>query len=195
MSKPLSEMSLDELWKLFPIQLTDHQACWEDWYQTERDRLLIILPGAVKIHHIGSTAINGIWAKPTIDILVEADLSDYNTIKNLLLRNGYLCMAQTETRIDFNKGYTPDGFAEKVFHLHLRKFGDNEELYFRDYLNEHPKIAKAYEKLKLFLWKNFEHKRDGIRKTRQNLFVNIRKKRSCNMGKSISDFYFINNYP
>lgn len=73
-------------------------------------------------------------------------------------------MAQTETSIDFNKGYTPDGFAEKVFHLHLRRVGDNDELYFRDYLNKYLEIAKAYEELKLSLWKPFEYNRDGYTK-------------------------------
>lgn len=154
-------MSLEELWQLFPIQLTPHQSCWSDWYQIEASLLQSILPHTAKIHHIGSTAIKHIWAKPIIDILVEANFTDFVAIKSLLLDNGYICMAQTETRIDFNKGYTPEGFAEKVFHLHLRKSGDNDELYFRDYLNEHPEIAKAYEKLKLSLWKKFEHDRDG----------------------------------
>ncbi|SBV98457.1 conserved hypothetical protein [uncultured Eubacteriales bacterium] len=161
MSKPLSEMSLEELWKLFPIQLTEHQDCWKEWYQTEIDHLLPIQLDTVKIHHIGSTSINSIWAKPIVDILMETNSCNYDAIKNLLIQNGYLCMSQTETRLDFNKGYTPNGFAEKVFHLHLRKFGDNDELYFRDYLNEHQDIAKLYEKLKLSLWKQFEYDRDG----------------------------------
>ena len=54
-----------------------------------------------------------------------------------------------------------DGFAEQVFHLHLRYAGNNNELYFRDYLNEHPQAAKEYEELKLRLWKEYEHNRDG----------------------------------
>ena len=33
--KKLSEMSLEELWKLFPIFLTDYKECWEEWYDTE----------------------------------------------------------------------------------------------------------------------------------------------------------------
>lgn len=70
-------------------------------------------------------------------------------------------MAESKNRIDFNKGYMPDGFAQRVFHLHLRTFGDHDELYFRDYLNEHPETAKEYEKLKLSLWKPYEHDRDG----------------------------------
>ena len=33
MGKKLSEMSLEELWQLFPIVLTKHQSCWKDWYE------------------------------------------------------------------------------------------------------------------------------------------------------------------
>lgn len=151
MRKSLSEMTLQELWELFPIQLTEHKECWKDWYLEEQTNLLSFLPKTVRISHIGSTAIQAIWAKPIVDIIVEAPLKEHQTIKNRLLQHGYSCMAQDETRIDFCKGYTPGGFAERVFHLHLRKFGDHDELYFRDYLNEHPGIAKAYEQLKLSL--------------------------------------------
>lgn len=63
--------------------------------------------------------------------------------------------------MSFNKGYTEDGFAEKVFHLHLRYLGDNDELYFRDYMLDNSIEAKQYEALKLSLWKKYEHDRDG----------------------------------
>ena len=63
--------------------------------------------------------------------------------------------------MSFNKGYTERGFADRVFHLHLRRQGDHDELYFRDYLQEFPEVAKAYEALKLSLWKPYEHDRDG----------------------------------
>jgi len=62
-------MSLEELWALFPIQLTEHQLYWSDWYQIEKGKLELVLPDTIKIHHIGSTSIQGIWAKPIIDIL------------------------------------------------------------------------------------------------------------------------------
>ena len=74
---------------------------------------------------------------------------------------GYRCMSRTDKRLSFNKGYTENGFADKVYHLHLRYFGDNDELYFRDYLKEHQEIAKEYEELKLELWKIYEHNRDA----------------------------------
>lgn len=38
MEQKLSEMSLEELWKLFPIYLTEHQSYWKEWY-TEKAKL------------------------------------------------------------------------------------------------------------------------------------------------------------
>jgi GrpB-like predicted nucleotidyltransferase (UPF0157 family) len=70
-------------------------------------------------------------------------------------------MSTEDKRVSFNKGYTNDGFADKVYHIHLRYTGDNDELFFRDYLNEHSNIAKEYENLKLGLWKKYEHNRDA----------------------------------
>lgn len=160
--KKLSEMSLEELWQIFPICLTDHQPCWEEWYADEENGLKSKAPEIERINHIGSTAINSICAKPIVDILVEIPydykLSDY---KKLIEENGYICMSEAPDRLSFNKGYTEKGFAERVFHLHLRYTGDNDELYFRDYLKEHPQIAKEYETLKLKLWKKYEHSRDA----------------------------------
>ena len=70
-------------------------------------------------------------------------------------------MSEEAQRISFCKGYTQAGFAERVFHVHLRRRGDNRELYFRDYLNMHPAVAKEYEALKRSLRKRYEHNRDA----------------------------------
>ena len=173
MSKKLSEISLEELWQLFPIYLAEHDERWATWYAEEELTLKKYLSAEwVKcISHIGSTAVKGIWAKPIIDILVEViPESDLQQVKPILEKAGYLCMSESSKRLLFNKGYTENGFAERVFHLHLRKAGDNDELYFRDYLNAHSDVAKEYEKLKLSLWKQYEHDRDGYTE-RKTAFV------------------------
>lgn len=161
--KRLEEMSLEELWQLFPIVLIAPDNRWQTWADEEISKLKKELQiESSAIHHIGSTAIKGIWAKPIIDLLLEANSrADLLSLKPLIISAGYICMNETETRIDFNKGYTPHGFAERVFHLHLRLAGDCDEIYFRDYLNENPEVAKEYERLKLSLRKQFEHDRDG----------------------------------
>ncbi len=162
MGKKLSEMTLEELWLLFPIFLTEHQDFWKAWYSEEENLLKNAFSSTERISHIGSTAISSIWAKPIVDILVEIpkgrNLLDY---KALIINLGYICMSQSENGLSFNKGYTENGFAERVFHLHLRYTGNNNELYFRDYLIEHPDVAKEYEELKLRLWKKHENDRDA----------------------------------
>ena len=179
MSPSLEEMSLEELWQLFPIFLREHQDEWKDWYEEERLRLLIFLPAKqlVRISHIGSTSVETIWAKPIVDILLEIPKeTDMAVMKDLLLQNGYLLMSESQGRMSFNKGYTPSGFAERVFHLHLRYEGDHDELYFRDYLQEHPAVAKDYEKLKLSLWKQYEHKRDAYTEAKTDFIKNYTEK-------------------
>ncbi len=164
MSKKLSEMTLEELWELFPIILTEHKSEWAEYY-LEMEAILKEELGdrqILRISHIGSTAINGIWSKPIVDILVEIALDeDMQAVAEEIEKCGFLRMSDEKGRISFNKGYTENGFDEKVYHLHLRFAGDNDESYFRDYMNEHPHLAKEYEKLKLGLWKRFEHSRDG----------------------------------
>ena len=162
MGKKLSEMSLEELWLLFPIFLEEHKDCWKEWYREEEYLLKNVFSSGERISHIGSTAIPSIWAKPIVDILVEIPKGrSLLSYKADIINCGYICMSQSENGMSFNKGYTESGFAKRVFHLHLRYVGDNSELYFRDYLIEHSDVAKEYEDLKLNLWKKYEHNRDA----------------------------------
>ena len=174
MSKKLSEMTLEELWQLFPIILTEHRNCWQNWYKEETALLKTQLPAdrIQRISHIGSTAVPTIWAKPIIDILIEVpDKHDLPDITTRLTNAGYICMSREQNRVSLNKGYTEHGFAERVFHLHLRIAGDHNELYFRDFLIDHPDIAKEYERIKLGLWKRFEHDRDGYTNAKTEFVV------------------------
>lgn len=162
MEKRLSDMTIEELWRLFPIYLEEHKSYWVNWYQEEVEILKNILPSSVEYHHIGSTAINGIWAKPIIDILIVVNSdSQLKYVANILLKNGYIVMSENSKRISLNKGYTEKGFAERVFHLHIRLQNDIDEVYFRDYLNNHYEVAIEYEDLKLQLWKKYEFNRDA----------------------------------
>ena len=116
------------------------------------ERLLARLPeGAIfRLSHVGSTAIDGIWAKPTVDMVLEAaDAAAFKRLDAAIPTCGYIRMRSEEGRVSFNRGYTPKGFAQEVFHLHLRLPGDADEVFFRDYLNLRPDLAAEYERLKL----------------------------------------------
>ena len=164
--KKLEEMTLPELWRLFPVRLVPHDPRWGQWYARKKEELselfssVPVIPFA--IHHIGSTAVPDIQAKPIIDILIEWEsVRDMKTAKETLIGSGYRCMSETPKRISLNDGYTEQGYAERVFHLHLRLKGDRAETIFRDYLISNPDIAKEYERLKLKLQRLYEYDRDG----------------------------------
>lgn len=157
-------MSLEELWELFPISLVEHDDMWEASYRSMEARLRELLADFpnVRISHIGSTAIPEIQAKNIVDVLVEIpEDCDFADAVHAIEDGGLTRMRSEGRRVSFNLGYTPDGFAEEVFHVHLRYAGDNDELYFRDYLQDYPQVAKEYETLKMSLAKQFEHNRDA----------------------------------
>jgi len=165
--KTLSEMTLEELWELFPIILKEHNPEYKEWYLKEKERIESVVGRnkIMRINHIGSTAVEGLVAKPIVDILLEVDAdSDLEKLKVKLENAGWTLMSsekEPELKMSFNKGYTPDGFAEKVFHLHVRYLGDWDELYFRDYLLTHDEVAEKYGELKQRLEKQYKHDRDG----------------------------------
>lgn len=164
MGKELSEMALEELWDLFPISLVPHDERWIECYQEIQADICELLAAypPERVSHIGSTAIAGIWAKNIVDVLVElSEAADMVEVAHILERNGFTIMSSEQGRISLNRGYTKEGFADRVYHIHLRYSGDNDELYFRDYLIEHPEVARDYEALKFKLWKRYEHDRDA----------------------------------
>ena len=165
--KPLDVVSDAERALLFPIILREHNPAWAECFQEERSALehLIGTSHIVRLRHIGSTAVAGLIAKPTIDILLEptADSSAEYLIA-ALPQPEYICLPHKENpapHLTFIKGYTACGFAERVFHIHVRYAGDWDEPYFRDYLIAHPAIAAEYADLKQTLKSQFRYDRDG----------------------------------
>ena len=77
MGKELSEMTLEELWDLFPIFLVQHDDQWNGYYEEIEAVITDLLKDyqIKRISHIGSTAIQGIWAKNIVDVMVVCAFS------------------------------------------------------------------------------------------------------------------------
>ena len=164
--KKLNEMTNEELWELFPIILTPYDPLWRIRYAEEEKMLKDILTtDIVRINHIGSTAVTGLTAKPTIDILMEINPdSDINKFKEAITKAGYIYSYQPdnpEPKMMFLKGYTERGFEGQAYHLHVRYPNDPDEIYFRDYLRIHTETALKYAELKSSLLPLYKHDRDG----------------------------------
>lgn len=177
MAKELSEMTLEELWVLFPIILREYNTAYPKWYEIEKEKLVENFDDGtiVRISHIGSTAVPGIVSKPTIDILMEISLrSNISQITDMLksMQWGLMNFSEKPTfKQTYSKGYTKYGFEEKVYHLHVRYADNWSELYFRDYLIEHPEVAKEYVDLKMQLKEKYEHNRDAYTDAKEEFVI------------------------
>jgi GrpB-like predicted nucleotidyltransferase (UPF0157 family) len=125
--KKLEDLTLEELGKLFPIQIVPYDRKWNDIFKSEADLIQKTLGQeiALKIEHFGSTAVDGISAKPTIDILVEIPFLTDNLKEMIILKMteiDYHFIWRTDESLPymhFVKGYTINGFKGNVFHIHM----------------------------------------------------------------------------
>ncbi|MFT3952498.1 MAG: GrpB family protein [Oscillospiraceae bacterium] len=163
MREDWSNVTDERLAALFPIILEAHNPDWKNRYEAEKVFLLDVFGAAVvRISHIGSTAVAGLTAKPTVDILLEIKPdTDLTAITALPTEKGYVVNTSQIDIVMIIKGYTPRGFEGQAFHIHVRHSADWGELYFRDFLIAHPDAARAYEELKINLKAQYEHDRDG----------------------------------
>ncbi len=142
------------------VDVISYHSSWPARYQHEAALIQSALGTDVcAIHHIGSTAIPGMSAKPVIDIMLECqNLNDIDRIKIELSPLGYT---------EFRRSVVPHWsfFSRKVavpvsFHLHVREVGDPQikrHIRFRDYLTRHPQDAAAYQALKVQLANQHQH--------------------------------------
>jgi GrpB-like predicted nucleotidyltransferase (UPF0157 family) len=123
---------------------------WPRMYAQEADLLRNALGDQiVRIHHIGSTSVPGLDAKPVIDILLEVrSLSALDALTPAMVELGY------EPRGEFGipgRRYYPKGGERRTHHVHAFVEGDphvQPHLAFRDFLRAHPDQALDYANIK-----------------------------------------------
>ncbi|MBE0636487.1 GrpB family protein [Candidatus Bipolaricaulota bacterium] len=138
----------------------------EQWpLQAESEILLLrrALGGEMlDAHHIGSTAVPGLAAKPVIDILLVVQSTDRLDERDDAMKSmGYL--PRREMGIVGRRYYVKGG-DRRTHHVHAFAFGDSHieaHLAFRDYLREHPSIAADYARIKCEAARRFEENPEG----------------------------------
>ncbi len=141
------------------IEVVPYSDDWPVKYEEESGSVRNILgEELIEIHHIGSTAIPGMSAKPIIDILpVVKDIKKVDSFNSRFIDSGY------EPRGELGlpgRRYFAKGGDNRTHHLHIYQVGNPEierHLAFRDYMITHPEEAEAYAELKESLAKQFPH--------------------------------------
>lgn len=178
------ESDRERLSRIYPIILCEYNPAWAEWFAEEKANLerLIGVENIVRVSHFGSTSVPGLTAKPTVDILLEIEEStNKEKLMSALSKPDYIClnppdMPTPPPHLMFLKGYLPDGFAKRVYHIHVRYLGDPDELYFRDFLITHPEVAADYASLKRRLFQDYEHDRDGYTAAKTEFIRNVTEK-------------------
>ena len=134
------------------VELVPHSAAWEELARGESLRLSEALSNVVVVHHIGSTAVPGIHAKPIIDLMpVVKSLSELDQQESVLAELGYQCWG--EYGISGRRYCTFDdpSTGRRRFQLHCFQSGSGEierHLAFRDYLRANQAKAMEYDEEK-----------------------------------------------
>ncbi|MCL1631791.1 GrpB family protein [Sporolactobacillus sp. CPB3-1] len=147
------------------IQVVPYNANWSVEYKKEAARIVPLLKPILRaIHHIGSTSIPNMAAKPTIDILAEVTTIEMcDSFTNEFVKIDYQPFGEYGIK---NRRYfvKKDRFGNHLVHLHAFETESEQvirHLAFRDYLKTHEETARFYCQLKLQLAKEFPNDREG----------------------------------
>ena len=139
------------------IEVVDYDPVWIAAFEEEAAILNAVFgQKVIEVHHIGSTAVPGLDAKPIIDILIVLDnTDDINSFDRAMEDVGYRVRGEcldapipgTPGRFYFSK----ETNGVHSHHVHVCAEGHWEifdKLAFRDYLRAHGSTAAAYGELK-----------------------------------------------
>jgi len=153
------------------VEVVPHNSNWGRKFKEEAKKIKNIFEEIlVDIHHIGSTAIPTIKAKPIIDIMVEVeDINKVDSYNKQMEELGYEALGEygIPKRRFFQKGGN-----NRTHHVHIFEKGSPQikrHIDFRNYLISHPKIAKEYSLLKENLAKKYRYDIEKYQKEKRVL--------------------------
>jgi GrpB-like predicted nucleotidyltransferase (UPF0157 family) len=162
-----------------PVIIEDYNSDWSSEFEREKEKLLKILGGKVfSIEHIGSTSVNGLGAKPIIDIMVGVNnLEEVDEFIEPLKRIGYEFVSHKDfpERRFFRRGQWRAG----THHLHIYQFESEDwdnNILFRDFLRTHPDVLNQYHQLKKELADKYLYDRVAYTKAKAPFIQNLIKK-------------------
>lgn len=145
-----------------PIVVVPYDPQWPAHFavlgQTLRQALGIV---ALRIDHIGSTAVSGLDAKPILDVQISVASLDPREPYQIPLES--VGFHWQKDNPDLTKRYFREGAGMARTHVHVRKVGSWSEqfaLLFRDYLRAHATDAAAYARLKYQLSERYRDQRE-----------------------------------
>lgn len=148
-----------------PVRLVPHDDAWATAAELEADRIRFVLgKRLLRVHHIGSTAIEGIAAKPIVDLIpVVTSLEVLDAMRERVEAIGYQWWGEYGIAGRRYCTFNDPQNGTRLFNVHFYADGNSEierHLAFRDYLRANPSLAQEYEALKRRLASEFSDVND-----------------------------------
>ena len=144
------------------VELSCYDKRWKEEYKKEKELLEMVLGDKIiEIHHVGSTSVDGLSAKPIIDILIVIeDLSLIFEIEKILNKYEYTNMGQHDINDQYFFAKGSDDARTHYIHFTIPNSDTYYNLiYFKRYLLEHLEYMKKYMKLKEELALKYKNER------------------------------------
>jgi GrpB-like predicted nucleotidyltransferase (UPF0157 family) len=157
------------IWAMLPalrsVELRPHDREWAEAFRKEAARLSTVLAGvALAVEHIGSTAVPGLAAKPTVDIqIIVEDVDPQDRYDSQLAKLGYVNFGRDMAHTADQRLYR--SIASRRFHVWVRSQGSVDAAQarlFRDLLCADTSLASSYADLKASLAAAAHHRRRDL---------------------------------
>ena len=153
------------------ITVVDYNPLWVKKYEEESLHIKGILSdNCIAIYHIGSTSVEGLAAKPIIDIMVAVrSLEKVDCVAEAFSKIGYEYLGEFGIE---GRRYLRKGGDERTHQIHIFQADDwnniGRHLAFRDYMRTHEKEREKYAQIKIELAKKFPYDIDGYCDGKEN---------------------------
>ena len=128
---------------------------WNPQWKYEYEKIVAslgkdIIYNSIKIEHVGSTSVEGLSAKPVIDLDIVIEKDKFAIIKELLNKKGY--EYEGDLGIEGREAFSYYGKEELMIHHLYACPKDSKKLFkhitFRNFLKNNPDLAAEYSKVK-----------------------------------------------
>jgi GrpB-like predicted nucleotidyltransferase (UPF0157 family) len=149
-----------------PVIIVPYDANWKNLYEIEQRCILAqISRYIVDIQHIGSTSVEGLDAKPIIDMMIGIrSLDDAKHCIPPLELMGYEYVAEFERDLPMRRYLRKSIHGIRTHHIHMVEESSdfwNRHIAFRDILRSHPSVRDKYATLKYQLAEAYRDDREA----------------------------------
>lgn len=160
------------------VQVVSYNPQWPSMFENEAKLIRQALgDNCIAVHHIGSTSIPGLAAKPIIDMIpVVNNISEVDSQIEAMNALGYQALG--EYGMLFRRFFQKEGF-----NIHVYEEGTPDikrYLLFKNWMCQHPEDKQAYEQLKQNLAQQFSHDRFAYTVGKDEFVASIDKKTGFN---------------